>query len=371
MMAERKLKLLHDSDGRTVVQLGGRWQISGGIPPIEPLRAELGARIRFDSDALETWDSSLVVFLTRLRAACQGQGGAMELAGLPDGAQRLLTLAESAPPLLAPPSRLRESWLARLGDWADRALAKTTSYLAFLGETVLALARLALRRARFRRVDLLSELQNASVSAVAIVAIVGVLLGMILAFVATIILRRFGATIYVADVVTIGMVRELGPLMTAIIMAGRTGSSYAAQLGTMQVTDEIEALATMGVSPLEFLVLPRLLALGLMMPLLSIFAAAIGLVAGAAVAISLTGIDFAQYLTETRLSIPLTTFWIGLVKSAGFGVLVAVSGCAEGMRAGKSAAAVGHAATSAVVQSVIWVIAADGVSAVILYFLGL
>src|SRR5262249_14855597 len=160
-------------------------------------------------------------------------------------------------------------------------------------------------------------------------------------------------------------------LMTAIIMAGRTGSSYAAQLGTMRVTDEIEALSTMGLSPMDFLVLPRLLALSLMMPLLTLFADAVGLIAGAAVAMTLTDIDFAQYLSETRRSIPLSTFWIGLVKRATFGVLVAVIGCAEGMRAGKSAAAVGHAATSAVVQSVIWIIAADGLSAVILYFLGL
>ena len=328
-------------------------------------------RIVVDAREVTEWDSSLVVFVDRVRALCRQRNCRVDLAALPEGAKRLLALADTRPVLLAPPPRLRRPLFIRLGMRVEDVGHEVVRYLAFVGDSVLALFRLLGRRARFRWVDLGMELQIAGVEAIPIITVVGVLLGMILGFVAAVILKRFGASIYAADVVTIGIVRELGPIFTAIVMAGRTGSSYAAQLGTMRVTDEIEALTTMGLSPLDFLVLPRMLALSLMLPLLCVFADAVALVAGAIVALSLTDIGPREYIVETRMAIAMSTFWIGLGKSAVFGVLVAVSGCAEGMRAGKSAAAVGEAATSAVVQSIILIIFADGVAAVVFYYVGL
>jgi phospholipid/cholesterol/gamma-HCH transport system permease protein len=344
-----------------------------GIPRFEAIEPMLAParRVVVDARDVSDWDSALVVFVDRIRSSCRQQQCAVDLAALPDGAKRLLTLADTRPVVAVPPPRRRPSLVPRLGEWVEGIGHEVLRFLAFVGDSVRATLRLFRGRARFRWVDLGNELQIAGVDAIPIVTVVGALLGMILGFVASVILERFGAAIYAADVVTIGIVRELGPIFTAIVMAGRTGSAYAAQLGTMRVTDEIEALTTMGLSPLEFLVLPRMIALSLMLPLLCVFADAVALISGAIVAISLTDIGPREYLVETRLAIPMSTFWIGLGKSAVFGVLVAVAGCAEGMRAGKSAAAVGEAATSAVVQSIIWIIAADGVAAVILYYVGL
>jgi phospholipid/cholesterol/gamma-HCH transport system permease protein len=184
-------------------------------------------------------------------------------------------------------------------------------------------------------------------------------------------LRTFGATIYVADLVAIAMVRELGPIMTAIIMAGRTGSAYAAELGSMRVSQEIDALVTMGLPPIEFIVLNRVLSLSLMLPLLCVYADFLGILGGGLVTASVLNVSFAQYMRELGESITLTTFAIGVVKSAAFGVLVATCGCVSGMRAGRSAAAVGVATTRAVVSSIVWIIVSDGVFAIALYVLGI
>jgi phospholipid/cholesterol/gamma-HCH transport system permease protein len=166
------------------------------------------------------------------------------------------------------------------------------------------------------------------------------------------------------------MVRELGPVMTAIVMAGRTGSAYAAQLGTMKVTEEIDALVTMGLPPMDFLVLPRVLALCLMMPLLCVQADFVAMVGGALVAAG-RHLGSLEYLRQARGAIELRTFWLGLFKSSVFGVIVAVSGCLQGLKAGRSAAAVGNAATGAVVTAIVWIIAADGMFAVLFYVLGI
>jgi phospholipid/cholesterol/gamma-HCH transport system permease protein len=192
---------------------------------------------------------------------------------------------------------------------------------------------------------------------------------MILGFVGGVTLRDFGATVYVADLVAIGMVRELGAIMTAIIMAGRTGSAYAAELGTMRVSEEIDALVTMGIPPMEFIVMNRLVALSLMLPFLCVYADFVGIVGGGIVAVNVLGLTSAQYAEEIREAITLTTFWIGIAKSVVFGVLVAMCGCLSGLQAGRSAAAVGEAATRAVVRAIVWVIVTDGVFAIVLYVL--
>jgi phospholipid/cholesterol/gamma-HCH transport system permease protein len=184
-------------------------------------------------------------------------------------------------------------------------------------------------------------------------------------------LRPFGASIYVADVVAVGMVRELAAVVTAVVMAGRTGSAYASELSTMNVTQETDALVTLGIDPVDFLVLPRMLALALMMPLLYLYASAVSMVAGGVVSVALLGLTPELYIQQSRAALPLYVVLFGLVKSAAFGVLVALAGCAEGMRPGRSAADVGRAATGAVVRSIVWIIAADGVAAVLFYLLGL
>lgn len=197
------------------------------------------------------------------------------------------------------------------------------------------------------------------------------LVGLILAFMGAVQLRQFGAQIYVADLVGLGMAREIGAMMTGVIVAGRTGAAFAAQLGTMQVNEEIDALVTMGIPPMEFLVLPRMLALMLMMPLLCVYADLVGMLAGLLVGTGFLHLSLVEYVNETRQAVDLVDCGIGLFKSMVFGALVALAGCLRGMQCGRSAAAVGAAATSAVVTGIVWIIAADGVFAVITERLGI
>ena len=236
---------------------------------------------------------------------------------------------------------------------------------------MLAFGRLVTGRARYRRVDLAIELQDAGARALPIVTLISFLVGMIMAFVGAVQLQQFGASIYVANMVAIAMAREMGAMMTAIIMAGRTGSAYAAQLGTMNVSQEIDALTTMGIPPIDFLVLPRMLALSLMLPLLAVYADFVGMVGGAVVATGMLDVGLVQYWEQTKAALTVTDFATGVGKGAVFGILVAVAGCLQGMRSGRSAAAVGGSATAAVVSATVLIIVADGLFAVVFNILGI
>jgi len=194
--------------------------------------------------------------------------------------------------------------------------------------------------------------------------------GMILAYLGAVQLLQFGAEVYVADLVVIGMLREMGVLMTAIVMAGRTGAAYAAQLGTMQTNEEIDAITTMGISPIEFLVVPRMLALIAVMPLLTIYADLLGIVGGGIVAGSM-GIGPLQYLTQSENAISVTHIMVGLLKGVVFAVLIAVAGCRSGINSGRSSAAVGQAATEAVVTAIVYLIVADAAINIIFQQLGI
>jgi phospholipid/cholesterol/gamma-HCH transport system permease protein len=266
---------------------------------------------------------------------------------------------------------VKPPWLAKLGAWATAVWVEIAAGLAFLGEGVLALGALLRGRARFRMSDLLTVTQECGPRALGIVSLISFLIGLILGFVGAVQLQQFGASIFVANLVAIAMTREIACIMTAIVMAGRTGAAFAAQLGTMNTNQEIDALSTMGISPMEFLVLPRMLALILMMPLLTIYADLVGILGGAVVGVGMLGLGPVQYFEQTRDAVSLTSFFIGVSKSAVFGILVALVGCLRGMQSGRSAAAVGLAATSAVVTSIVLIIVIDGIFAVVLNVLGL
>jgi phospholipid/cholesterol/gamma-HCH transport system permease protein len=193
------------------------------------------------------------------------------------------------------------------------------------------------------------------------VILISLLVGLILAFIGAIQLMMFGAQIYVANLVAVAMVRVMGAVMAAVIMAGRTGAAFAAQLGTMQVNEEIDALKTLGISPMEFLVLPRMLALVIMMPLLCVYADIMGIIGGMIVGIGMLDLGLVEYLHQTRASLSLSFFWIGLFYAAVFGVLIALAGCLRGMQCGRSALAVGEATTSAVVTAIVAIVVATAV----------
>ena len=196
-------------------------------------------------------------------------------------------------------------------------------------------------------------------------------MGVILAFVGAVQLKQFGAQIYVADLVGIAMIHDMAAMMTGIIMAGRTGAAFAAQLGTMKVTQELDAFTTMGVSPLEFLVLPRVIALILMMPLLCLYADLVGVMGGAVIGVGMLDLSWTTYFRETTNAINLTDVFGGVFKATVYGVLIALAGCLRGIQCGSSSSAVGDAATSAVVTGIVAIVVACGIFAVVFYVLGI
>jgi phospholipid/cholesterol/gamma-HCH transport system permease protein len=220
---------------------------------------------------------------------------------------------------------------------------------------------------------MITTLQECGVDALPIVSLINILVGLILAFVGAVQLLQFGAQIFVADLVGIAITREMAAIMTGIIMAGRTGAAFAARLGTMTVNEEVDALKTMAISPIDFLVLPRMLALAIMMPLLCLYADFLGIVGGLIVGVGMLDITFTQYVLQTQNAIGLNNFFLGIFKGFVFGILVAmvaISGCLRGMQCGRSASAVGAATTSAVVTAIVLIIVTDAIFAVISNVLG-
>jgi len=217
----------------------------------------------------------------------------------------------------------------------------------------------------------MQNISDCGPSAVGIVTLISFLVGVILAFMGAVQLQQFGASIFVADLVGIGMLREMGAMMTAIIMSGRTGAAFAAQLGTMKVTQEIDALTTMGISPFQFLLLPRVIALVLMMPLLCLYSNLMGILGGAFVGVGMLGISFTNYMRETIHALSLTNLALGLIKATVYGALIAIAGCLHGFQCGNSSSAVGDAATRAVVSSIVLVVVACGLFAVVTNLLGI
>jgi phospholipid/cholesterol/gamma-HCH transport system permease protein len=353
-----------------VLRLSGSWRMQDGLPSPAEVEAQLGAqpsarRLAFDTREVTGWDTGLLVFVHKVLGAATARGLTVDRSGLPEGVRKLLDLAAVVPERDTKRGGEDQSRLARIGNATIAAALGAREMITFVGEASLALARAAVGRARFRRVDLLLNIQQAGASALGIVALISFLVGLILAFVGAMQLRQFGAQIYVADLVAIGMGREMGAMMAAIIMAGRTGAAYAAQLGTMRVNEEIDALSTMGISPFEFLVLPRMLGLILMMPLLTIYADVVGIAGGAVVGVGMLKVGLLPYWEHTWAAVSLEDFAAGLIKSAVFGVLIAIAGCLRGMQCGRSSAAVGLAATSAVVTGIVFIIVSDAILTVV------
>jgi phospholipid/cholesterol/gamma-HCH transport system permease protein len=356
-----------------VVLLEGPWLLTGGIPPVGPALGALAPgdrRLVVRADGLGDWDSALVAFVHTLATEAAARGVETDWTALPEGARRLLDLARAVPPRALSHPAADDSLLARVGRPALAAWTTAGDAVTFLGETVLAFLTLLRGRARFRRVDLLHAFEATGVAALGIVALINFLIGAVLAFVGAVQLVQFGATIYVADLVAIGVARELGALMTGIVMSGRTGASFAAVLGTMTVNEEVDALRTMGLRPAEFLVLPRVLATALMMPALVAYADLLGLLGGAFVAVTVLDLGTVEYARQTLNALALRHVLIGLGKSVVFGGIVALSGCYYGIRCGRSAAAVGEAATRAVVMGILLVVVADAAFTVVFHVLG-
>ncbi len=358
----------------TLEARGGVGGVSRAVLDEVTRRLEGGdpSRIEYDSSRLTGWDSKLVVLVRLIDDLASGRRASVDHQGLPEGLERLLRLSRAVPPR----EGHRDTTTTRdVLELSGRAALGVVSSLGdlnrFLGEALLSLGRFLRGKARYQRSDIFLLMQGAGAQALPIVGIINLLLGVILAFMGAVQLQQFGADIFVADLVALGLTREIAPMMTAIVMAGRTGAAYAAQLGTMQVNEEIDALQTFGFSAIDFLVLPRMIALAVMMPFLVIYADVIGIFGGYLVGVSMLGLGSAEYLYQTQAAIGLGDVAVGVLKGSVFGVLVAVTGCMQGMRSGRSASAVGDAATSAVVFGIISIIVATAIFSVLTNSLGI
>lgn len=282
------------------------------------------------------------------------------------------TSARSAPLPAAARAAAPAWWQALhgVGAGVQRSLRRATGTLDFLGQVVLALARLLRGRSQMRAGDLLLQLDQTGPRSVPIVALVCALVGLILAYMGAAQLLRFGAQSFIADLVAVGVVREIAALMTGIILSGRVGAAFAAQLATMQANDEIDALRTMGIDPIDHLVLPRVLALGLIAPLLTAIGAVVGVAAGWGVSLLAFGIETSDFLARSAQALTPSHVLVGLVKGTVYAVLVGLAGCREGLESGRSARAVGEATTLAVVKSIVWIVAVASVLTVLLQRLG-
>lgn len=352
--------------------LAGAWTVqNGGLTPFPPdALAQAHGTLTFDSQGMTDWDSALVAFLWDVKQATGHAGLGFEPEGLPQAAQRLLALLPATAATKAPPPQ-RPPLLERVGTRTLAVLDETGTVTELALETAREAARSLTGRSGMRTKDLLTDIWNAGPAALLIVGVVNFLVGAILAFVGLVELRRFAAEIYVANLVGIACAREIAAIMTAIVMAGRTGGAYAARISTMLGNEEIDALMVFGIPVSSYILLPSILSLGLMMPLLYIYGTLIAILGGFVVSISMMDISPIGYLTTTFNGVPLHEFVFGLTKSFCFACFIGLAACRVGLKAGRSAADVGIAATRAVVIGIVGIIAMDAIFAILANTLGI
>ncbi|HKJ16038.1 MAG TPA: ABC transporter permease [Xanthomonadales bacterium] len=376
-MSAAKINWDEGPDGELNLILAGDWLLASSLPSVEGFKKRLAntpvpAKLRFQTESLEDWDSALVTNLIGLMRTARDLGIEVDGSGLPEGARRLLKLAFAVKEREGARKSVREKgFLEKIGRLVQESLEDFNDLLKFTGELVLSMGRYLRGTATYLRSDLVQHIQEAGVEALPIVSLISFLIGMIFAFVGVMQLQTFGAGIYTANLVAIAMVREMAPIMTAIIMAGRTGASYAAQIGTMKVNEEVDALTTLGMNPIDFLVTPRMIALVVMMPLLTMYSSLLGIIGGTFVGISMVDVTLVQYVHQTVDAIGLNTVFGGLFKSVVYGSLVALAGCQQGMACGGSAMAVGQATTKAVVMGIVLIVISAATLTVIYINLGI
>jgi len=359
------------------LQISGDWVIGNTIPSLDRVKESLYQQhnikqVVINSTSLGQWDSRLVSFILLLTENLNNNHIELDITGLPPGIQSLLKLATTVPERKGVEKIEQQASIAeQLGNKVISAMTETQLFFSFIGEVCLSFVRFSQGKVRFRKQDFWLIVQECGPNALPIITLISLLMGLILAFMGAIQLRLFGADIYVANLVAIGMSREMGAMMTAIIMAGRTGAAFAAKLGTMQVNEEINAFKTMGIAAIDFLVLPRVLALSLMMPLLTLYSDVIGILGGLCVGVGLMDISVVEYYLQTQQSITLLDWSTGIFKSVVYGLLIAIIGCMRGIHCGHSSSSVGDATTTAVVRSIVTIIVVDAIFTLLFESLGI
>jgi len=357
-----------------VMVLSGTWQARAGNIPVFPkdgLKKAPGAHLSFQTSNLQVWDTGLVAFLWDLKRVAHDAGISLDMQTLPGPMRQLLELLPEVPDEPVHHMTARTPFLETVGNHAIASMTEVGVVSELGALTAKGAVLTLLGRSRMRMIDLLANTADAGPYALLIVGIVNFLIGAILAFVGAVELQKFAAGIYVASLVGIAMVREMAAVMTAIIMAGRTGGAYAARISTMQGNEEIDALNVFGIPTSTYLILPAVLSLIITMPFLYLYGCLIGMLGGFVVAISMLDITAAGYFHQTVTAFGIGQFVFGFTKSLVFGAFIGLTSCRIGLKAGRSAADVGIAATRAVVVGIVGVIAIDAIFAVIADVLGI
>jgi phospholipid/cholesterol/gamma-HCH transport system permease protein len=355
-----------------LLKIGGDWRLSGPVPSwAGVLGGNTAAPVRVVPEDLGKWDTSLLLFLVHGRRWCAASKHDFHVGTLPENLQTLLRQVGNADAPKPAGGAAMQSNRARAAAFAKKLADKTRENISFLGECTLGIVSLARHPRRFRWMDCVVEMQRCWSSSLPIVSLVSFLVGVILAFQAAIQLQQYGAAVFVADLVGLSVVREMGPMMAAVIMAGGIGAAFAAQLGNMKVDEEIDALETLGVSTVDFLALPRLLAVTFMMPIMALYANVLGILGGMFVSATMLDIPATAYWIETQNRVGPSDVTSGLIKSVFFGLAIGLAGCLRGMKCERNAAGVGKATTSAVVTGILMIVIADALFALIFNVLGI
>ncbi|MGV8081777.1 MAG: ABC transporter permease [Syntrophales bacterium] len=335
------------------------------------LQTHRPSAIRADLTGVTYMDSAGALFIGRLRSLAAARSVPLELDGLGEDARRILSLVESksAPAVTKAAVEKPEGFFPKVAETVESMLHAFADLMTFVGEVFLALLHSLLHPRTVRWNAVLFYMRRAGVEGLPVVGLISLLLGLIMAFMASLQLRQFGANIYVASLVSIAIVRELGPIMTAILVAGRSGSAFAAEIGTMMVNEEVDALTTMGFDPIRFLVIPKVIAAVIVVPVLTLYADLLGVLGGLIVGVTGLDITVHAYMTQTIKSIRIFDMNASMFKSMCFALLISGIVCYRGFQVRGGAEAVGAAATSAVVSAIFLIIVADSAFAIMLHYI--
>jgi phospholipid/cholesterol/gamma-HCH transport system permease protein len=353
------------------VALEGPWRLDRDTPRWpEFVAGAKPAGVRLSADRVSHWDTSLVAFLGEAQNWCREAGVPCDTSPLPAKMRQLSGQFETALRTCGHEDH-SHSLVVEVGLATRFFMQQRRDFLQFVGECWIDTTKLVSGKAGLRWNDCIAEMQRCGAMALPIVSLISFLVGVTLAYSGAIVLKRFGGEIWVADLIGVAMTREMGCLMAAVVLSGRTGAAFAAEIGSMKANEEIDALSTLGISPVRFLVMPRVLALGLMMPLLAMYANCLGVLGGMAVAYTNLNIPPAAYWVEMLTIVTVPDVAVGLIKAVVFGIIVGITGCLRGLQAERNASGVGKAATSAVVTAILLIIVADAIFAVLFNAIGL
>ncbi len=358
----------------TMVRCSGAWTVRG-VAPVEARLATLVSAAAgewvIDVSAISALDTAGAWLLHRTKRALEQRGATVRIEGLRSEFSTLLQLITARAAVAEPLAPPKVSLLARIGLQTWHSLLNLSGMLAFVGESAMVFLRSIAQPRRIRWRPIFHNIQTAGFEALPITGLLSFLMGVVIAYQGADQLRRFGANIFIADLVGLAMLRELSPLLTAIIVAGRSGSAYAAQIGTMKISEEIDALRTVGIGPQELLVQPKIIALVITLPLLTVYADVAGVFGGMIMANAMLGISFNVFLDRLDDALRLSSFLTGVIKAPVFAVIIAIIGCFQGFQVSGSADSVGRQTTVSVVQSIFLVIVADALFSIVFNWLNL